>query len=393
MSKKTFYVLMAVSMVCIPVFSAQERVVKVQNSVRFGYDDNIYQDDTDEESAFITDILNITGKFNISGRTDAVLFWQPEVRYRFDGDPETVSYQDLYASLNHAMSQRTFLTISDRLRYQMKDGRSGNVSQDDQNYLENELNAAVDFDLDEVSLIKVGGGYTLRRWDDDFYGEDLGNDFDRFLVNGSYIRRLNQNKTAGVLSVSYVDQQYDGSRDGYQATTLNGGVDQTFNPNLSGFGRVGASFSSVDNASGSSDNTSPYLDAGLTYKPSERTSIDGSVGYSIYYSENSIYNAQDEFNARLGVRHDLTSKIGIASSIAYIFSMYDSDYAYRETFFVSPGDGEEHFVRFNIRATYQINRNNFVEAGYEYNHRDTDSDFLPDDYDRNVVDIGWRLRL
>ena len=212
MIKKTFYVLIAVSMISIPGFSAQERVVQVWNSVRVGYDDNIYQDSTDEESAFVTDILNITGKFNISGRTDAVLFWQPEVRYRFDGDPETVSYQDLYASLNHAMSQRTFLTLSDRLRYQMKDGQSGDVSRDDQNYLENELNGAVDYTLDEVSLIKAGGGYKFRRWDDSYYGETLGNDFDRFLVSGSYIRRLNQNKTAGVISVNYVDQQFDGER-------------------------------------------------------------------------------------------------------------------------------------------------------------------------------------
>ena len=390
MSKKTFYVLMAVSMISIPGFSAQERVVKVQNSVRFGYDDNIYQTKDKEESAYITDILNITGKFNMSGRTDAVLYWQPEVRYRFDADPDTVTYQDFYAALNHAMSQRVFLTISDRLRYQTKNGQSGDVDRDNQEYLENALNGAVDVDLDEVSLVKFGGGYTIRRWDDSTYGEDLSNDFDRFLVNASYIRRLNQNKTSGVLSINYVDQQYDGSRDGYQATTLSGGVDQIFNPNLSGFGRAGATMSSVDQGSGSNDNTTPYFDAGLTYNPSERTSINGSMGYSLNYSENSIYNAQEEYNFRLGVRHDLTAKINIASSIAYIFSMYDSDYAYLEI--DGLGDTDEHYVRVDIRATYQINRNNFVEVGYQYSDRDADSDFLAD-YDRNTVDIGWRLRL
>lgn len=68
MSKKTFYVLMAVSMVSIPCFSAQERVVTVQNSVRLGYDDNLYlRDDAGKEgSGYITDILTINGKFNIS---------------------------------------------------------------------------------------------------------------------------------------------------------------------------------------------------------------------------------------------------------------------------------------------------------------------------------------
>lgn len=391
MSKKTFYVLMAVSMVSIPGFSAQERVVNVQNSIRVGYDDNIYFQNDKEGSGYITDILNLTGKFKLSGRTDAVLFWQPEVRYRFDGDPKTVSYQDLYANLTHAMSQRTFLTLSDRLRYQMKDGQSGaGISTADQNYLENDLNGAVDVTLDELSLVKVGGGYTIRRWDDSTYGVVQGNDFDRYVLNGSYNRQLKQGKTTGVLAVNYVDFQYEGSRGGYQGTSLLGGVDQTFNPNLSGFGRVGATMASVDNASGSSDSTSPYLDTGLTYKPSDRTSIDGSMGYSLNYSPNSVYNAQDEFNLRLGVRHDLTAKINIASSIAYIFSMYDADYLYSTVLGVT--DAEEAFVRFNIRGTYQINRNNFVEAGYEYSDRSTDSVSFTE-YDRNTFDIGWRLRL
>ena len=145
--------------------------------------------------------------------------------------------------------------------------------------------------------------------------------------------------------------------------------------------------STVDNSTGSSDSTSPYLDTGLTYKPSDRTSINGSLGYSLQYSPNSVYNAQDEFNFRFGVRHDLTAKINIASSIAYIFSMYDSEYSR-----FGIGDAEEAFVRFNIRGTYQINRNNFLEAGYEYSDRSSDTPFLVE-YDRNAFDIGWRLRL
>ena len=389
MRKKTFYVLMAVSMVSIPGFSAQERVVQVQNSVRVGYDDNIYLQENKDGSGYITDILTLTGKFYISGRTDAQLYWQPEVRYRFDGDPETVTYQDLYASLNHAMSQRTYLTLSDRLRYQMKDAQSvAVVASDNENYLENDLNGAVDVAVDELNRVSFGAGYKLRRWDDSSYGN--ANDFDRYVVDASYLRPLKKDRTTGVLSINYVDQEYErSSRGGYKATSFIGGVDQTFNPNLSGFGRVGATLSSVDNSTGSSDNTTPYLDTGLTYNPSERTSINGSMGYTLYYSENSIYNAQDEYNFRLGVRHDLTANINIATSIAYIYSTYDSDY------YDSTGtalDAEDNFLRVNIRGTYKINRNNFIDAGYEYSERSTDSSLLAE-YNRNTFDIGWRLRL
>lgn len=388
MSKKTFYVLMAVSMVSVPCFSAQERVVTVQNSVRLGYDDNIYLRNDKEGSAYITDILTINGKFNISGRTEALLYWQPEVRYRFDADPKTVTYQDLYASLDHAMSERTSLTISDRFRYQQKDAQSGSaVNRADENFIENDLKGAVAVVAGELSQVRVGAGYLLRKWDDSNYGQTLGNDFDRYNVNGSYQRQLNQSKTIGVLTLDYIDQQYDGNRGGYEAVSFIGGVDQVFNPKLNGFGRVGATMASLDNVAGSSDNTSPYLDMGLTYDPSERTTINGSLGYSLSYAENSLFNAQDQFTARVGVRHDVTAKINVASTIAYIFSMYNSDYSR-----FGIGDAEDGFLRFNLRASYQINRNNFVEAGYEYSKRSSDSAFLSE-YNRNTVDIGWRLRL
>jgi len=392
MSKKTFYVLMAVSMVSIPGFSAQERVVKVQNSVRVGYDDNIYLRNNKEGSAFITDILTLTGDFNLSGRTDAILYWQPEVRYRFDADPETVSYQDLYANLEHAMSERTSLTLSDRLRYQMKDGQSGaGVSVANQNYLENSLNGAVGIDATSTGQLKLGAGYDLRRWDDASYGSTLQNDYDKYQLDASYLQMLNQNKTTGVLSGNYVNHEYDGNRGGYEAMSLIGGVDQTFNPNLSGFGRVGITAATIDNTSGSStDSTSPYLDAGLTYRPSERTSLDGSLGYSLKQSENSVYNAQDEFNLRFGGRHDLTGKISVAGSISYILSQYKADYLYQN---IGLQDVDDTYFRVNLRATYQINRNNFLEAGYSYSDRSTDVASTLPEYDRSVVDIGWRLKL
>jgi len=396
MSKKTFYVLMSVSMISIPGFSAQERVVKVQNSVRVGYDDNIYLQNDKEGSAFITDILTLTGDFNLSGRTDAILYWQPEVRYRFDADPETVSYQDLYAKLDHAISERTSLTLSDRFRYQIKDGQSGaGVARDNQNYLENALNGAVGIDTSSTGQVKLGAGYELRRWDDAQYGSSLQNDYDQYVLDASYLLLLNQNKTTGILSGNYVNHEYDGNRGGYEAMSLIGGVDQTFNPNLSGFGRLGITAATIDNTSSSStDSTSPYLDAGLNYRPSERTSLDGSFGYSLKRSENSFYNAQDEFNLRLGGRHDLTGKISVAGSVAYILSQYKGDYFYAGNGIIaSVPDVDDTFFRVNLRATYQINRNNFVEAGYSYSDRSTDTISTLPEYDRSVVDIGWRLRL
>ena len=103
-------------------------------------------------------------------------------------------------------------------------------------------------------------------------------------------------------------------------------------------------------------------------------------------SQNSIYNAADALTIALGGTHDLTGKISLSSTLQYIFSMYDSNYSV-----FGVGDAEEDFFRFSIRGSYQLNRNNFIDLGYEFTVRDTDSPFIPE-YTRNRMDLGWRLR-
>jgi hypothetical protein len=371
-------------------FAAKDSTFKFQNSVRIGYDDNVYQtrDVIKQDSAFITDIFNVTGDLNFSDRTDMSLYWQPELRYRFDADPELITYQDLYASLGHAVSERLMLELSDHLRYQDKEGQSDLAGGNniDQNFLENTLLGALDYSLDSVSRVKVGAGYEFRTWDDDFYGETRGNNYDQLKADGSYIRALTRDKTFGLVGVNYVNHEYDGSRGGFDSTTLYGGVDHNFNPSMLGTAQLGYTFGSVDSFSGSEDTSSPYLQAGLDYKSTDRTSFNGTLGYTISQSENSYFNAADTFNLGLGVKHDLTGKINLSSTLRYTMAKYDSSYAR----FGIP-DSEEDFVRFSIRGSYQINRNNFVDVGYEFSMRDSDFVLLQE-YDRNRTDIGWRVR-
>lgn len=390
-----FQLLCAASLVAATSFGENERSVKVQNSVRVGYDDNIYASSSDEQdSAFVTDIVNLTGKMNFSSRTDLLLYWQPEVRYRVDADQKTEMYHDLYGRLNHAISQGTFLQISDRLRYQDKDGRSYLGQSDNQNYFENDLKGSLDFTVNSLSQVKVGGGYEFRTWDDSDYGQwnsvtkTGGNDYDAYVLDGSYVRELRPNTSTGVVGVNYTDLSYDGSRGGYKSTSLFGGVDQNFNPNLSGNARVGLSMNALDGTSGSDNTTTPYLQTGLEYSPSARTTLTGTMGYSVYRSQSSYFNANDQLSIALGARHDLTGKISVSSSLGYTHSIYDTEYAINS----ASGDATEDYVKFSVRGSYQINRNNFVDAGYEFTTRATDSALLSE-YDRNRVDLGWRLRL
>jgi hypothetical protein len=153
-----------------------------------------------------------------------------------------------------------------------------------------------------------------------------------------------------------------------------------------GSANVGYSFSTVDSTAGSEDTSSPYVEAGLDYQPTDRTSFNGTLTYSLSQSENSVFNAADTFDLGLGIRHDITAKISCAASLSYIFAMYDSDY----TAF-GLDDAEEDYIRASVRGSYQINRNNFVDLGYAFSDRDSDSTLLQQ-YSRNRVDIGWRLR-
>ena len=400
MSKRKVGLLVVLSLVSASVFAAKERSIRVQNTVRLGYDDNVYQnDDNKEGTAYITDIINISGKLTFSSRSDMLLYWQPEFRYRLDADPKFITYQDLYARFNHALSQRTFLQISDRFRYQDKDGQSDIGQTQDQNYLENDLMGSVDYTINAVSHTTLGGGYEFRTWDDSEYGGGtLNNDYTQWRADGSYIRELRPNTTQGVLGLGYMDHTYDGDRGGFKSTTISGGVDQNFSPNVIGNIRLGYAFSQVDGAQGDSDTSAPYLQAGLDVNPTARTSFTGTMGYSLSQSQNSIYNAQDQFSMGLGVRHDLTGKISLSSSLSYIYSLYDGDFIRTGTGFggvpvgVDIEDAKENYITFNVRASYQINRSNFIDAGYQFSTRSSDSDNL-NEYDRNVLDIGWRLRL
>ncbi len=390
MNKIKYYMLVGLALGAVSSFAGEDSSFHFMNTARVGYDDNIYlTSDNEQETAFITDIINISGNVTFSSRSDLVLFWQPEFRYRFDADPEFVFYQDLYAKLGHGISERTSIEISDRFRVQDKDGQSDIGTTEDQDYIENNLMAALDFTLSSLSQIKVGGGYEFRTWSDDDYGGGArNNDFDRFKADGSYVRELRPDTTHASVGINYVNHDYNGSRGGYDAATPYVGVDHNFNPNLLGTAQLGYSFASVDGFTGSEDTSNPFVEAGLEYNPTERTSVNGLLGYSMYMAENSVYNAQERFKVGVGVRHDLSGKISLSSLLDYTFSNYDSSYASAGT----PGDAKEDYISFSLRGSYQINRNNFVDIGYNITYRDSDSTFLTE-YTRNRFDFGWRLRL
>ncbi len=398
MSKQKFLTLVAMSLVCA-AFGAKERVIQVQNSVRFGFDDNVYSQDSGEvESAFLTDIVNLTGKFNFSPRTDVLLYWQPEFRYWFDvpGD-DAVTYQDFYGQLNHAVSQRTFVRVSDRFSYNEARGQLADANKagdtDNKKYYENDLDGSIDYTLNPVSQLQIGAGQGLRRWEDSSYGGGVYlNDYEQYRLNGAYVRELKPNTTKGTAGLNYMNHEYDGSRGGYKSTTVFGGLDHNFSPNLTAFGRVGYSFSKVESSGGDEDSDNPYAQAGIDYNPTARTSMGASGTYSVTHSDNSFFNAQESLSGRLSLRHDVTGKISMSTALSAVLGRYDASFFNPFTGAGDAVDEKELYITWSLRASYQINRNNFVDVGCLFSDRSTDADYLME-HTRNRFDIGWRIKL
>ena len=52
-----------------------------------------------------------------SNGSELLLYWQPEMRYRFEADEKTLFLQDLYVNYTKMLSQSSEFQITDRFRY------------------------------------------------------------------------------------------------------------------------------------------------------------------------------------------------------------------------------------------------------------------------------------
>ncbi|MCK5675700.1 MAG: hypothetical protein KAH99_01645, partial [Verrucomicrobia bacterium] len=77
MNRIKSFTLVALALGSATVFAAQDRSFNIQNTVRVGYDDNVYmaRDTNKQETAYISDIVNISGKLVFSDRSEMELYW------------------------------------------------------------------------------------------------------------------------------------------------------------------------------------------------------------------------------------------------------------------------------------------------------------------------------
>ena len=382
-----------------PAFA--ESPIHLNNRLRLGYDDNVYQageatasdgstvthDETD--SFRIIEELEALVNLNLQ-RTYLGLRYRPSfIWYSDREDDDTDFLHDVDLNFVQKITPALALSISDTLRAsQLPELQDENyvVRAKDDNYYNSAL-ATLSYNVRPETRLDLSGRYILLRYTED------ANENDNYYsaVGGLTLRQQLASRTTlmGDLryqTVVYDEADADHNRD---ANSIFGGLgaEQTFNPKLLGSLRAGVEQRMYDNDA-ADDNTQPYGELSMTFLPTPATRITGAASYSIYESDVASYLSQNRTYLSLSFAHDFTTKLNFYLSGAYSLNQYEADYAL-ETGAV---DADENSFLVSARLAYRVNRINWLEVGYQFIKLDSDL-VNRESYDRNRFDIGWKIQL
>ena len=386
----------------LAVSALAESPVHLNNRLRIGYDDNVYQAGEatlpdgstvkhDKSDSFrILEELELLLNLN-QPRTYLGLRYRPTLAWFSDReDDDTDLWHDLDLNFIQKFSPALSLSFNDTLRYsQLPELQDENfvVRQDDDNYYNSAL-ATLSYNIKPETRIDVSGRHILLRYTED----DHENDNYYSVVGGLTLRQQLASRTTLMGDLRYQALVYD-EADAVNNRDANSvfaglGAEQTFNPKMIGSLRAGVEQRTYDNED-YDDNTQPYGELSVTFLPSPATRITGSASYSIYESDVADYLSQNRTYLSLSFAHDFTTKLSFYLSGAYSLNQYEADYAL-ETGAV---DADEKSLLLSARLAYRINRINWLEVGYQFIKLDSDL-ANRESYDRLRWDvIGWKIQL
>ena len=386
----------------LAVSALAESPVHLNNRLRIGYDDNVYQAGEatlpdgstvkhDKSDSFrILEELELLLNLN-QPRTYLGLRYRPTLAWFSDReDDDTDLWHDLDLNFIQKFSPALSLSFNDTLRYsQLPELQDENfvVRQDDDNYYNSAL-ATLSYNIKPETRIDVSGRHILLRYTED----DHENDNYYSVVGGLTLRQQLASRTTLMGDLRYQALVYD-EADAVNNRDANSvfaglGAEQTFNPKMIGSLRAGVEQRTYDNED-YDDNTQPYGELSVTFLPSPATRITGSASYSIYESDVAYYLSQNRTYLSLSFAHDFTAKLSFYASSAYAINEYEADYSLE----AGAVDADETSILLSARLSYRINRINWIETGVQY--IELDSDLVNrESYDRLRWDvIGWKIQL
>ncbi|NCA82514.1 MAG: hypothetical protein EOM72_07165 [Opitutae bacterium] len=372
--------------------------IHVNNRIRLGFDDNIYQSDdlpelgrTPQDSFRVIEEIELLVNLNLE-RTYLGLRYRPSLIWYDKREPSSTDFlNDLDVNFIHNFSPSLALSLSDTLRSgELPELQDGNyiVREKDDNYY-NSAMATLSYSLRPETRVDLSGRYITLVYDSDSPAKD-NNDY-YSVVGGLTLRQQLASRTTvmGDLrfqTLTYNEANVDNNRDA-ETVFAGVGLEQTFSPQMLGSLRSGVESRAYDNAL-YNDNTAPYVEASMTFLPTPATRITGAASYTIYESDVDRYLSQNRTYLSLSAAHDFSAKLSFYVSGAYTLNAYEQDYALDEGL----GDADEKSFLLSARLAYRVNRINWLEAGWQYVQLDSDVTNR-ESYQRNRFDIGWKIQL
>ncbi len=373
------------------------------NRLRLEYDDNIRQVDRDTTSSWkIIEELEFQINFNLE-QTFVGLRYKPSfIWWENRSEDSTDLHHDFDFILNHEFSPNVTLSVKDTFRYAELPEliERGVVVRQENDFIYNMLKAALTYRWRPKTRLEVAGRYDLLRYDEDEVADR--HDYDLYVFGLSMMHSLLPETTVGgefrYESLDYEDVVRDLGdeihriRRDSESYQFGGVMDHMFNPSLLGNARAGLQYKDYEDSDISSE-TAPYIDGAITYVLSPATRITTGASYSLF--DANIFPYANQTRARLygSIAHDLTARVTFTLAGNYTRGEYkegDIPAEIREQYEVPEGSESEDIYQLSSRIVYQVNRNNWVELGWQYVKLDTD---VRMEYERNRFNVGWRARL
>lgn len=363
------------------LFAEGEKNYTVANTLRFGYNDNLYRNGESKSSFFVTDIVDLSYRAALSSQTDIMAKLQLHL---LDDKAGGEVFPNLYVMLNHAVSPRVLLGLTEYFRSDETTG-SGTVAGTNkrQNYYFNRVSGSVDYILDQKNRLQGSVGHSILRNEDDKKFTQL--DYTTIDAGGTWKREILPQRTFTTMNLRQRWTDYENRNSSFEATDLSAGIGHTFNPKWTGTAEAGITHVRPDISGVDTKNSvNPLINLGLAYDPSPRTRLDAEFKYYYEESGDRRFGGQVSRELRLGARHDLTGKVNIKATARFTNTEYDDNASANRS-------AEEDRMDLGLRLSYKLNRIHFLETGVRHSKIDRDSG--GEDWEQNVVDVGWRVEL
>ena len=375
-----------------------ESPVHMNNRLRLGYDDNVYQvgDPSGSElekkdSMRIIEEIEMLVSLNME-RTYLGLRYRPSLIWYESRDNDNTDFlNDLDLNFSHSFSPVLALSLSDTLRAsQLPELQDENfvVREKDDNIF-NSAMATLSYNIRPATRLDLSGRYISLIYNTDSPAKD-NSDYNS-LVGGLTLRQQLASHTTLMGDLRYQALTYNEAAevDKRDANSVFSGlgVEQTFSPQLLGSLRAGVESRQYDNDL-YDDNTQPYGEMSMTFLPTPATRLTAAASYSIFEADVERYLSQNRTYFSLSLAHDFTTKLNFYISGAYSLNAYEADYALDATL----PDADEKSFLVSARLAYRLNRINWIETGWQFVKLDSE---VPnrESYERNRFDIGWKIQL